>query len=383
MDMIPKEEIRDLMLRRDENCVSVFLPTHRAGREIEQDPIRLDNLLRKAEKELIDREMRSPDAKGLLDPAYDLMKNGFFTRHQADGLSIFISPNLFRYFRMPIHFEEQLTVSNRFYLKPLVPILNAGNRFDILAVSQKSVRLFKCTEFGVSEVDLKDVPKTMREALGYDDSESRLLFRVPSQGSSNRDVSSFHGHGGGIEDDKEDLVQYFQKLRDSLHPYFRDERAPLIFAGVEYLFPIFKQVNLYPHILEKAIDGNPDGLDATELQRRGLEIAGPYFMKEQQEAVAHYLDLTGSRLSSAGIQEILPASLKGRIDILFVDTGTPIWGKFDPESGQTEVHKERERGDEDLLDLATNRTFLSGGAVYALSAADMPESRKIAAIFRY
>jgi len=179
------------------------------------------------------------------------------------------------------------------------------------------------------------------------------------------------------------LVKYFQKLRDSLHPYFRDERAPLIFAGVEYLFPIFKQVNLYPNILEKAIEGNPEGLDASELQSRGLEIARPYFLKKQQEAVAHYLDLTGSRLSSAGIEEILPASFAGRIAILFVDTGTPIWGKFDPEPGMTEVHKEREKGDEDLLDLAITQTFLSGGAVYALSAADMPEGKQIAAIFRY
>jgi hypothetical protein len=370
------------MLKRDDNCVSVFLPTHRAGREIEQDPIRLDNLLRKAEKELIDRGMRSPDVKGLLDPPHGLMKNGFFTRHQADGLSIFVSADEFRYFRMPIHFEEELAVSNRFYLKPLVPILNAGNRFDILAISRKSVRLFKCTEFGMSEAELKDVPKNMQEALGYEDSESRPQVRVASQGS-NSNVSMLHGHGGGVETDKEDLWQYFQKLRDGLHPYFRDERDPLIFAGVEYLFPIFKQVNLYPNTLDKAIDGNPDGFDPQELHRRGLEIARPYFLKKQKEAVGRYLDLTNSRLSSARIEDILPGSSEGRIDILFVNTGVGIWGKFDPDSGLIEVHKDRERGDEDLLDLATAQTFLSGGTVFALSAAEMPAGTEIAAIFRY
>jgi hypothetical protein len=383
MDFIPKDEIRELMLKRDDNCVSVFLPTHRAGREIEQDPIRLDNLLRKAEKELIDRGMRSPDAKGFLDPAYGLMKNGFFARHQADGLSIFVSADRFRYYRMPIHFEEDIAVSNRFYIKPLVPILNAGNRFDILAVSQKSVRLFKCTEFGTTEVELKDVPKSMDEALGYDDTEARLLFRAPSQGSSNRNVAAFHGHGGGIETDKENLWLYFQRLKDSLHPYFRDEKAPLLFAGVEYLFPILRQVNLHPNILETAIEGNPDEIDALELQRKGLEIARPFFLKKQHEAIRKYQDLTGSLQSSSSIEEILRDSFGGRVETLFVNTGARNWGKFDAGSGLVELHKTRERGDEDLFDLATAQTFLSGGTIFALGAAEMPAGAEVAAIFRY
>lgn len=383
MDLIFKDEIRELMQKRDDYCVSIFLPTHRAGREIEQDPIRLDNLLRRAEKELINQGMRSINAKELLGPAYGLVQNGFFTRHQADGLSIFASTDLFRFYRVPIHFQELLAVGNRFHLKPLIPMLNAGNRFYILAISRKSVRLFQATEFGVIEIELKGVPKSMSEALGYDETESRLLFRSMAQASTMKDMPMLHGHGGGVEKDKEYLYNYFKKLKDALHPYLKEEKAPLIFAGVEYLFPIFKDSGIYQNVIVEPLEGNPDGLEAKELHARALRLVRLYFQGAQDGAVQRYLDLTGNNLSSDKLDEILPGAFAGRVDTLLVDTGIQKWGKFDLPSGAIEEHESPARGDEDLLDLAAAQTFLNGGMVFALNAGKMPGATEVSAIFRY
>ncbi|MFZ2446624.1 MAG: hypothetical protein WAW37_09710 [Syntrophobacteraceae bacterium] len=375
MDLILRDEIKELMQKRDDFCVSAFLPTHRAGREIEQDPIRLDNLLRGAEKELLARGMRSTSARELLAPAFALMKEGFFTRRQADGLGIFASPGFFRYYQAPIHFQELLSIGKRFHFKPLVPLLNAGNRFYILAVSRKSVRLFQCTEFGVSEVELEGVPKSMNEALGYE-TEARLTFRATS-------VPMFHGHGGGAETEKEYLRNYFQRLRDSLHPYLRDEKAPLIFAGVEYLFPIFKNVNLYHTTMAEAIEGNPDGLAPEELHRRGVEIVGPHFRKVREEAIRRYEDTSCNGQCTDRLEKILKGAFEGRVDTLLVDTTVRKWGTFDPVSGAVEVHEEPAPGDEDLIDLATVETFLNGGTIYPVEAARIPGSAAVSAIFRY
>ena len=48
MDVVRRRDLQRLALGRQGPCVSVFLPTHRAGREVEQAPIRLKNLLRQA-----------------------------------------------------------------------------------------------------------------------------------------------------------------------------------------------------------------------------------------------------------------------------------------------------------------------------------------------
>ena len=52
MDAIRRTDLQRLALGRPGPCVSGFLPTHRAGREVEQAPIRLKTLLRQATEAL-------------------------------------------------------------------------------------------------------------------------------------------------------------------------------------------------------------------------------------------------------------------------------------------------------------------------------------------
>ncbi len=383
MDFIGKSEIKELMLRRSDICVSIFLPTHRAGKEIEQDPIRLDNLLRRAEKELTSRGTRSPVARDLLAPAYDLARDGYFTRHQSDGLAIFASPDFLRYYQTPIHFAETLSIRRRFYLRPLITMLNAGNRFYVLAVSRKAVRFLQCSEFGVSEIELEGVPKNMQEALGYDDLEARLLFRTVPQASNNKGVPMFHGHGGGAEADKEFLMNYFHRLRAGLHQYLKDEKAPLVFAGVDYLFPFFKQANIYSNIMSEPIEGNPDILPAEALHLQALELVRPYLDHEIMDAIRRYEDTSCNGQCTDRLERILRGAFEGRIDTLLVDTNAQKWGRFDQGSGRVEIHHTPSVEDEDLIDLATVETFLTGGAVFPLETERMPGSAEVSAIFRY
>ncbi|MEM5787429.1 MAG: hypothetical protein AAGU11_08930 [Syntrophobacteraceae bacterium] len=383
MDLVNKEQIKELMQMRHNHCISVFLPTHRAGREIEQDPIRLDNLLRSAEKELIAKGMRSTSAREMLAPAYSLTKDGFFARRMADGLSIFASPDFFKYYRAPIHFEEQLSIGNRFLIKPLIPMLSSGNRFYILAISRKSVRLLQCTEFGATEIQLEGVPKSMDEALGYDDDEARLMFRSISQASNIKDSPMFHGHGGGAEVGKEYLRNYFQKLRDSLHPYLREEKAPLVFSGVEYLFPIFKDVNLYQNTLSESIDGNPDGMDPHELHQQALGVVRPYLESAQQEAIQRITDTSCNGQCSFQLEKIVQGAFNGRVDTLLVNLGAKRWGKYDEVSGSVELRDTPAPGDEDLIDRAAVETYLNGGTVFPVLSEKMPGTGDISALFRY
>ena len=47
------DQPRFLFERREQFCVSLFVPTHRAGPETRQDPIRLENLIKDAQSRLI------------------------------------------------------------------------------------------------------------------------------------------------------------------------------------------------------------------------------------------------------------------------------------------------------------------------------------------
>jgi len=43
------------------------------------------------------------------------------------------------------------------------------------------------------------------------------------------------------------------------------KKAPLVLAGVEYLFPIYQEANTYPDLVEEGITGNPENLKPEEL----------------------------------------------------------------------------------------------------------------------
>jgi hypothetical protein len=59
MDRITMDILKQAFLDRHSGwCVSPFMPTHRAGREMEQYPIRFKNLLREAEESLTAKGLR-------------------------------------------------------------------------------------------------------------------------------------------------------------------------------------------------------------------------------------------------------------------------------------------------------------------------------------
>ena len=381
MELVLQDEIRELMRKRSDHCVSLYLPTHRTGRDTLQDPIRLDNLLREAEKELVAGGVRSAEAREFLQPARELLQETISTRRMADGLSIFISRDFFKYFTLPVHFDEVLHIGGQFHLKPLAPLLHSGKKFFILAVSQKSLRLFECTEFGANEIELEGVARNMREALGSSE-ESIPLFRMSSQASNPGTAPMVHGHGGAFESEKDRLLRWFQILKDVLHPFLGLGTTPLVFAGVEYLFPMFNQVEVYKNTVNEFIEGNPDEVDSLELQKKGLPLVSPYFGMEKERAIRRRMDLMGGALASDNLGDILPGAVGGRIDTLFIDSTARQWGTYDPASGGVEVHSERRTGDEELLDLAFTHAYINGGNIYALDSPEMG-GKNAAAIFRY
>ena len=385
MNTLTRDELKTLIQKQKGLSVSIFMPTHRAGGgETQQNPIRLKNLLRKAEDRLIESGLRAQEAEELLKPTHEILGNGLFWRRQNDGFAMFLSSNVFRYYSLPLDFRELLVITDRFHIKPLLPILSGDGQFYVLALSQNQVRLLQGTRQSVNEVDLEGVPKSLADALQSDVFGKQLRSHTGASVGGGDRSSMFHGQGAGTEVPKKDnILRYFQLIDKGLSELLRDKQEPLVLAGVDYLFPIYREANSYPYLLDEGITGNPEGLSAEKLHKEAWAIVQPYFQKAGEDAIALYMQSAGTGLTSSNVEEIVQAAYHGRIGSLFVAVGLQQWGAFEPDSNEVHLRQKAEPGDEDILDFAAIQTFLNGGDVYAVSPDKVPDNAPMAAVFRY
>jgi len=380
MNVLTRNNLNLLMAVHKGPCVSVFMPMHRSGPETQQDLIRFKNLIREAEERLITRGIPAPEARELLESAQKLLQGDLFHQHQSDGLAMFLSPEVFRTYMLPFVFEELVIVTDRFHIRPLLPLLSGDGRYYILALSQNKVRLLQGTHYSVNEVSLADVPKNLAETLRDDDSWKELQMHSAISGEQGTFSSVTHG---SEVDSKENIRRYFRRIDKGLHELVRDERVPLVLAGVDYLHPIYEEVNTYPHLMEAGVGGNPERLSAKELHAQAWTVVRPYFQKAQGEAVDQYKQFISSGRASNRVRKIILAASHGRIELLFVVPDFQQWGAFDPSTDEIHLHKKEKTGDEDLLEFTAIQTLLNGGNVYVVEPGTMPDTGSLAAVFRY
>lgn len=388
MDILTRAELEQLMRKEKLGCVSIYLPTHRTGTDAQQDPIRLKNLLGKAEKDLSDRGMGRRDVQKMLEPATMLLQDPNFWQHQSDGLAIFLSSNGIRRYRLPLNLEEFVTVMDRFHIKPLLPLFTGDGQFYILALSQNEARLLLGTRYSVSQIDIGQVGGSLAEAIPSTNHQMSLQLHSSGStgGMSGAGSATFHGQGGGSDgSDKNELLRYFRLVSDGLTEFLQGDRVPLVLAGVEFLLPIYKEANTFPNLIDTVITGNPDLLSADELHKSAWDIVSPRFQTAREEAVAHYRQLAGqaSERVADTLKKIVPAASDGRIETLFIASGVQHWGIFNPDTNEIDLHDQMESGDESLLDLAAVQTYLKGGTVYAVEPEKVPGGTYAAAVLRY
>jgi len=383
MDIIRKDDLKKFMGTKKGWCVSLFMPTEKAGRKRRQNPIRFKNLLREAERELNQAGVPDERIRKILDPGLGLLNDEPFWRFQSEGLSAFLSGGRVWAYRLSEKFDEIVVVARRFHLKPLLPILAHSGRYFLLILSQKQVRFLRGTRDTLTEIEVPGIPGSLKEALKYDEPEKQLQFHTRTPQGRGKRAAQFHGHGVGTDEKKINLLRFFRNIDKELKKILANEDTPLVVASVDYYRPIFKEASSYRQLMEAGISGNPDEIPDDELRKKAWKIVEPVLSRKQTDAVASYRSLESQGQVSTDLKTVVPAAHQGRVAIIFVALGIQVWGAYDPQKNMIRVDDEPLAANLDLLDLAAVETYLTGGTVYALAPEKMPTEAPVAAIFRY
>lgn len=386
--LLSRSELESLTDTYDQWHVSIYMPTHRAGDEILQDPIRLKNLLAEAEERLLEGGVGRLEVDDLLAPARRIVDDELFWQRQGEGLALFLSSGLAHSYRLPFPSEQLVSVSDRFHIKPLLPAISNNGRFYLLALSQHEIELYQGSRYSVAQIDLHGVPESVVNILRWDDPEKRLQLHTGTEAvlDGGGVAAVFHGHGVASQDDPKNYIsRHFHRVDAGISDLLTNEEAPLVAAGVEYLLPIYQEANSYPHLMGDGIARDPHEVNLEGLHAEAWALVEPLFRREQEQALDAYRHLsgTGSERASNEVAEIVPAAYYERVEALFVAVGQEQWGTFDPESGEVDFREKAEPGDRDLLDIAAAHTMLNEGSVFALPQEAMPDSKPLVAVFRY
>jgi hypothetical protein len=383
--MITKKEFLELTQMQKSQAVSVYIPTHRAGKETlnGEDALKLKNQLKEVKRKLEEMGMHKNDIKKFIAPVTNLISDGEFWRHQSDGLAVFLSENNFKTYTVPVHFEESNTVSKEFYLKPLMPLFNGDGFFFLLTLKADAVSFYEGTRYSITEIEVDDLtPSRLEDVVGYDFEQKSLQFRT-QQGIHGE--GSFHGHAKSDEKAKNELLKYFRAIDKGLMKILHnDQTPPLVVSCLDYHFPIYKEANSYKNLYPQHISGNPSDMDSLELHERAWDLLKSHFSQKRQEKKALFHELSKSGKTSTDLNEILTAAQQGKVDTLFIEKNGDILGQYNYETGLLTAENNTNSTGIPLLNFAAVKVFEQGGKVFLESKEDLPDSTsKINAVYRY
>ena len=381
MDHFGRDQLKELFQVTVGPAVSIYMPTHRKGPDVAAQPLRLRAAVQQARKLLENSGVPKPDS--LLTSIEGLVGDEEFWRYQADGLAMFASADLTRLYRLPATVPDLVVVAPTFHTRPLVEFLQAPERYWVLALSQKEVRLWEGTVSGLTPVNLETVPTNLRSALGFQIEKDRLSMHS-SGGHGNKPM--FHGHGAGKDDTKSELEQFFRKVDAGVQTLLADEIGPIILAAVDYYHPIYRNISKLENLAPDGIVGNVNDWDPARLH----DTAWPIAQAGVDRKIDRALDLWEGSYGRGKVESDLGASARlavaGRVRLLLSEKGRNIWGRLDPATGTVEVIQEggTDPGGDvvDLVDEIAEIALQHGGRALALSKDRMPTETGIAVVLR-
>ena len=384
MDTITKSDLHALLASHAPPCISIYVPTHPVGREGENDFLRFTQLVDQAQEKVAKMGGRAVEARDFVAPLRELAEDTSLWQNRSHGLAVFFSPSLYKRFRLPLHFDSHVAVGTRFLTRPLLPLITEEDRFLLLTLSQHQVRFYEGNRYQLSLREVPELPTDLESELNLVAADQgRKQMHAAGPDPKRHHATIYHGHGGKPDSRKAELLNFFRAVDVALLPVLRNERAPLIIAGVDYELPIYRQVNTYTGLAEQELEANCDYFSEHELHERAWPIMQDVMAAKRAAQIQDIYHSADKARRQIDIQSILPASHTGRVEVLWIDQRASLYGGFDPARGKVEINPNGVSDGEDLLDLAAANTLLHRGKVYALDRDEIPDQDTIAAVLRY
>jgi len=236
----------------------------------------------------------------------------------------------------------------------LLPFMENGPHYVVLAISQSRVRVFRASRFDIAPLPVPDMPKSLEDALWY-------IQREPT--FQRHGSGMMHASGGGPQYHKDDIHQYLHMVDRALGP---------VLVGVGYEAAMFVNESHYRHIVPTPVVGNADTLDVATIHERTWAVASA-LPGAAQAAAARARELAGTGRAVTDLTEVGTAAVSGAVDQLIVARSAT-----DGDQVQGPLGEDRSR-----LASALNAALANGATAHVVDDDELPDGALAVAILRY
>lgn len=381
------EDIEKLGKFKDELCISIFLPTHRFGQEVnnKQDMLAFKTELQNISNKLSDQGYKEGEVSSLLKPAFNLLEDQEYWRHLQDGLSVFISKDFFSNETYPVSFELTHYIAREFIITPLLPLLVNQGEYFILNLNRDSVDLYRADQYNIQKEKLPSdlIPEDMKEVMKYFEFEKH--FDGKPMASLDSPNITTHGHRQEIDQNYKYLQEYLNAVSNGIDSYLGEERIPLVLAGGDEIQALFRSSSHYANIHPEGVNGNFSDISENDLHGKAWEVVKGTIEKPVRNDIKKYEAWAGTGKTSYDLHDIYTAVIGGRVESICLDKDFQVWGSYD-DYKITEVHTEQHEGDYDLTNAIAFQCLAHNGKVIPMDKDSLPEKEvdvHITAVYRY
>jgi len=214
-----------------------------------------------------------------------------------------------------VHFAEE------FLVLPLLPGLLRDRDFWLLALSIKSIKLYRGSLQGLTEVALPPgVARNLADDEAFDTPDHSLRGRSTAGPSIGAMKGVQFTTGAAHEGEPTYLHDFFRAIDRGIHPLLAGDPHPLILAGVNRELAIYRKLNTWTPLVAEEIHGSTETWALDFLHAKGAEIAGTFATNGTEATLRDIENATGRGLVERDPEAMIEAAGLGQVADLVIET---------------------------------------------------------------
>ncbi|MCX7929467.1 MAG: hypothetical protein N2663_01925 [Chlorobi bacterium] len=307
------DELKNLRSRRGYPLVTIAMPTHRTFPENRQDPIRFKDLVRQV-RDRLSRELSKREVANINEQLATIAERIDWA-HALDGLVVFVGDGIERVVYLPVTVRERAIIDETFATRDLVVAQSKLLHYWVLVLSTDRTRLLEGYGNHLVEVISDHFP------LHYDGPRSGDPDN-PLPGGFGKDPSKYRD---------EQYRNYFRAVDQALRHTIGMQHPPVAIIGVERNRSYFAEVRSQHYEIIAELDGSMTEATLHQIAEYIAPTLEEYLERRAITTINEFSRAIAAGLYTCSITDMWHFSRQGRADLLIVEHGYTVAGRWDTE----------------------------------------------------